>query len=135
LNASMTKTLASGKYYISIEGTGAGDPVTGGYSDYASIGSYSITGTIATTTLTNTQFNSLPDFTIFPNPSSSHILEMNGVLSGMSYEIRDVLGNLKLKKQIISVNEKIDASSLSSGIYIISVKNLIGTTSKKIILL
>jgi hypothetical protein len=46
LNATLSANLAAGKYYITVDGTGAGDPKTGGYSDYASIGSYSITGTI-----------------------------------------------------------------------------------------
>jgi Secretion system C-terminal sorting domain len=46
LNATLSANLAAGKYYISVDGTGAGDAKTGGYSDYASIGAYSITGTI-----------------------------------------------------------------------------------------
>jgi Secretion system C-terminal sorting domain/Metallo-peptidase family M12B Reprolysin-like len=46
LNATLTANLAAGKYFISVDGTGAGDPASGGYSAYASIGSYSITGKI-----------------------------------------------------------------------------------------
>lgn len=46
LNASMNVNLGAGKYYISIDGTGWGDPAYGGYSAYGSLGSYSITGTI-----------------------------------------------------------------------------------------
>jgi chitodextrinase len=46
LNASLVVNLAAGKYFLAVDGTGAGDPATGGYSAYASIGSYSITGTI-----------------------------------------------------------------------------------------
>ncbi|VXB98804.1 conserved exported hypothetical protein [Flavobacterium sp. 9AF] len=46
LNASMNVNLAAGKYYIGVDGTGAGDAGYGGYSAYGSIGSYSITGTI-----------------------------------------------------------------------------------------
>ncbi|MDO5579863.1 MAG: zinc-dependent metalloprotease family protein [Planctomycetia bacterium] len=33
----------SGSYYISVEGIGWGDPLTGGYSDYGSLGAYTIT--------------------------------------------------------------------------------------------
>jgi hypothetical protein len=47
LNASISTTLASGTYYVSVTGTGAGDPVTNGYSNYASLGTYTITGTVA----------------------------------------------------------------------------------------
>jgi hypothetical protein len=46
LNSTVTANLAAGKYYISIDGTGAGNPVTDGYSDYASLGSYFISGNI-----------------------------------------------------------------------------------------
>ena len=46
LNATMNVNLAAGKYYIGVDGNGAGDPGYGGYSAYGSIGSYSITGTI-----------------------------------------------------------------------------------------
>ncbi len=46
LNASLRANLPAGKYYLSVDGTGAGNPAYGGYSAYASLGSYSITGTI-----------------------------------------------------------------------------------------
>lgn len=48
LNAAMNVNLPAGRYFISVSGTGAGDPLSGGYSAYGSIGSYSITGTIST---------------------------------------------------------------------------------------
>ena len=46
LYASFYFDLNPGQYYLSIEGTGQGDLDTG-YSDYGSLGQYSITGTIA----------------------------------------------------------------------------------------
>ncbi|NEO72756.1 hypothetical protein [Moorena sp. SIO3H5] len=46
LYASFYVDLDPGQYYLSIEGTGQGDLDTG-YSDYGSLGQYSITGTIA----------------------------------------------------------------------------------------
>ena len=48
LNASITMTLAAGQYFLKIDGVGAGTPTAAtptGYTDYASIGAYSITGT------------------------------------------------------------------------------------------
>ncbi len=42
LNAEFAVTLPAGDYYLSIEGTGFGDPATNGYSDYASLGYYSV---------------------------------------------------------------------------------------------
>jgi PKD repeat protein len=45
LPASYTGALAAGVYYITVDGVGAGDLVTG-YSDYGSLGAYSISGTL-----------------------------------------------------------------------------------------
>ncbi|SFE06619.1 Por secretion system C-terminal sorting domain-containing protein [Chitinophaga sp. CF118] len=47
LPASLSATLAAGTYYVAITGTGYGSPATDGYSNYGSLGSYAITGTIA----------------------------------------------------------------------------------------
>ena len=46
LNASMNVNLAAGKYYVGIDGNGAGNTSNGGYSAYGSIGSYWVTGHI-----------------------------------------------------------------------------------------
>lgn len=48
LPATLSATLAAGTYYLSITGTGYLDPATTGYSNYASLGSYQITGTVPT---------------------------------------------------------------------------------------
>ncbi|NDH07033.1 hypothetical protein EBX93_14130, partial [bacterium] len=46
LNASFNTTLSAGTYYISIDGVGEGNVLGTGYSDYGSLGFYSITGTV-----------------------------------------------------------------------------------------
>jgi hypothetical protein len=46
LNVTLTNTLKAGLYYVSVDGTGNGDPLVSGYTDYGSLGSYSISGTI-----------------------------------------------------------------------------------------
>ncbi|MGO4771831.1 RICIN domain-containing protein [Flavobacterium sp. W22_SRS_FK3] len=46
LNAAMNVNLPAGKYFIGVDGSGAGNAGYGGYSAYGSIGSYSLTGTI-----------------------------------------------------------------------------------------
>ena len=46
INASFSTTLTAGTYYISIDGVGMGNPLTTGYTDYASLGFYSIAGTV-----------------------------------------------------------------------------------------
>jgi len=47
LPAAINVSLAAGNYYVSVTGVGAGNPATDGYSNYGSIGAYSISGTIA----------------------------------------------------------------------------------------
>lgn len=47
LSASINETaLPAGEYFISIEGIGKGDPLGTGYTDYASLGQYSISGSV-----------------------------------------------------------------------------------------
>ncbi|MBX9851202.1 MAG: carbohydrate-binding protein [Cytophagaceae bacterium] len=46
VNASLSINVSQGIYYLSVDGTGTGNPATDGYSDYASLGSYTITGSI-----------------------------------------------------------------------------------------
>ena len=43
----LVATLAAGIYYFAVDGIGSGDPLTNGYSDYASLGQYLVTGTLA----------------------------------------------------------------------------------------
>lgn len=44
LNASISQNLSPGNYFLKVQGTGEGDPLTTGYSNYGSIGAYVITG-------------------------------------------------------------------------------------------
>lgn len=44
LNATFDVNLSAGDYFLSIDGTGKGNPATNGYSDYASLGYFSILG-------------------------------------------------------------------------------------------
>jgi Bacterial Ig-like domain/Bacterial pre-peptidase C-terminal domain len=49
LSASISFSIpADGIYYVRVDGVGAGNPLTTGYSDYSSLGPYSITGVVAT---------------------------------------------------------------------------------------
>src|SRR5690606_11988009 len=41
---------SAGTYYVSVTGTGAGNPATDGYSNYASLGAYTIGGSIGGST-------------------------------------------------------------------------------------
>jgi hypothetical protein len=47
LTARLATTLAAGRYYVTVDGIGKGNPLTTGYTDYGSLGEYSIAGTIS----------------------------------------------------------------------------------------
>ncbi len=46
--ASINQTVSSGTYYLKIDGVGLGDPLVTGYTDYSSLGQYTITGSFST---------------------------------------------------------------------------------------
>lgn len=46
LSASINLSVSSGQYYLHISGTGNGDPLGTGYTDYGSLGQYQISGTV-----------------------------------------------------------------------------------------
>lgn len=46
LSATISTSLTAGNYFVSVTGTGAGAVANTGYSNYGSLGTYSITGTI-----------------------------------------------------------------------------------------
>ncbi|UOQ53100.1 carbohydrate-binding protein [Hymenobacter cellulosivorans] len=45
LSTTLSANLTAGTYYLQIDGTSYGNPVTEGYSDYGSLGTFSISGT------------------------------------------------------------------------------------------
>ncbi len=48
LSVAVHADVSAGTYYLGIDGVGRGDPASDGYSDYGSLGQYSITGLIPT---------------------------------------------------------------------------------------
>jgi hypothetical protein len=73
--ATVTATLAAGTYYLSVDGTGSGADATTGYSDYASVGEYILSGAVPvgknalpvvqiTAPLTDALFNAPAGFSI-----------------------------------------------------------------------
>ncbi|MEO7413777.1 MAG: PKD domain-containing protein [Opitutaceae bacterium] len=48
-NVALSANVNAGTYYLKINGSGSGDPFTNGYSNYASVGNYVLTGSVAPT--------------------------------------------------------------------------------------
>jgi hypothetical protein len=45
-NPNISRSLSAGVYYLRIDGVGSGNPLSDGYTEYASLGRYTLTGTI-----------------------------------------------------------------------------------------
>lgn len=50
LGATLTATVPQGTYYVAIDGIGSGSPTSTGFSDYGSLGQYTLTGTAVAVT-------------------------------------------------------------------------------------
>jgi hypothetical protein len=136
LNAAFTKSLPAGKYFVSVDGTGAGDPKSGGYSAYASVGSYSITGKIDKAVLSTNNFDAaLLGFNVFPMPFGDELkFTLNPDVVITDLKLYDNIGkviNIPLEKSGNNLN-KLDTSVLSQGIYYLKIATNYGYKTVKI---
>lgn len=46
INATLSRSVTAGVYYLKVQGTGRGNPLTDGYTSYGSIGAYTLGGSI-----------------------------------------------------------------------------------------
>jgi hypothetical protein len=75
------------------------------------------------------------DFTIFPNPSTSKIiLNFQGFTDKSVLEIHDLSGKGYLSRQIQQQETEISAEFLPKGVYVVTIKNLKSTLTKKLII-
>jgi hypothetical protein len=73
----------------------------------------------------------LPNINIYPNPSKDWI-KIDGLTESSNIQIFDITGKLILQQEY-QVDDKIDISSLTTGMYILNIRNSEGVSSKKII--
>ena len=121
----LTKTLASGDYYFTIDGAGTGNPTTG-WSDYNSMGPYYITGTIANASVAgaaialNNGYIALDEMKInvFPNPiNNDGLLRFSELVDDV--KVYDATGRIiasAFKSKHIELGDQ-----LAQGIYIIEI--------------
>lgn len=116
LDASFNKTLSAGKYFIKVDGVGEGDPKVSGYSDYGSLGQYTISGTIKPSQV----------ITAINNIESAKVLNVNkefvtieGLVGGQ-YKLYNTQGSL-LETGEKQANKIQWRQSLSKGVYFLSI--------------
>jgi len=126
MNASFSMGLMAGTYYLRIDGTGTGNPVNDGYSDYGSIGTYTITGgiygAIASLFVANVTYPE--DGAELLNPDTIRIKAAVGSpVTAMYVEYWE--GNVRLGTSYNQQeNHYLDVSNLSEGTHTIYVKAL-----------
>ncbi|THU38190.1 T9SS type A sorting domain-containing protein [Niastella caeni] len=144
LNAGISTTLAAGSYYVSVTGTGEGDPATTGYSNYASLGSYNISGTVpihivldhdpkgGVTPLAKPK--DIISLVVSPNPAANQVtLQFGKHNSHFDVKIRDVNGVVVYTASHVQSGQQINIANLSSGLYFITINTGKQTITKKLI--
>ncbi len=76
LDASFSVLLAGGTYYLAVEGTGKA-PLTTGYSDYGSLGYYSIAGTLP--------LGGLPPYVVDVSPAAATVVNTRNVFIDVAF--------------------------------------------------
>jgi hypothetical protein len=134
LSASLTATLTKGTYYLHIDGTGVADPLTTGYTDYASIGEYTISGALESTSGINTTTNAPPSFQTYPNPTEGLVtIKIAATTDNIDIKILNSLGQVIINKTNVGSLTTVDLTDYSKGIYFILVTNRSGVASSKLI--
>ncbi|MBM4074761.1 MAG: hypothetical protein FJ267_03870, partial [Planctomycetes bacterium] len=130
-NASISRSVTAGTYYVRIDGVGLGSPTGSGYSDYGSLGQYRITGTFSTSS-TPTQPNTIASYN-----SRKKTLTLTGDVGRNVLTLKLVSGSLVLEGNGSLINNQSTVSFPHTGKLILNVDlksgddalSIIGVTS------
>jgi hypothetical protein len=118
----MITDLPAGGYYITVDGSGDGNPLTTGYSDYGSLGTYSISGSIVPLCATvNVPLIGGPKY-LCTNPPTLPYTIAGGSTRAATYtwSLSSGMGNFSPSNTGTTVNVDFD-NFISPGNYTISV--------------
>ncbi len=123
LNENITK---SGTYYLEIDGVGFGDPLTNGYTDYASLGQFFISGTVPADTTAGVNDNELTGVRVSPNPANN-VLNINLSISANEHKVTiyNYLGAV-IQREVMhtgATHLALNTSNIASGMYFVKVSN------------
>jgi hypothetical protein len=146
LNAGISTTLTPGKYYVSVTGTGFGNAATTGYSNYASLGTYNISGRIPPDPGVVLSFDpkghvtrlpkpkEITSLVVSPNPAVNLItLQYGKRNSHFDVKITDVNGVVVYIASRIETGQQMNITNLPAGLYFITINTGKETITKKLI--
>jgi hypothetical protein len=132
LSATITKTLAAGTFYLHIDGTASGTAANG-YTDYSSVGEYTIEGKVVAnvTGITESGKNIAA---IYPNPATDQInININNAGVMNTINVVNMLGQSLYAVQTDEATLNINVSDYKKGIYFIRVSNASGNSTAKFV--
>jgi len=116
-NIAIDTTLNAGNYYLSVEGTGTGNPLVTGYTKYASLGSYYITGYVPTLTpIAPSIINSIDSG--YLGTSFNYTIP---IINNENYPATYTATNLPAGLSLNSVTGQISGTPTTAGIYVVNV--------------
>ncbi len=123
LNENITK---SGTYYLEIDGVGFGDPLTTGYTDYASLGQFFVSGTVPSNTTAGVNDKELTGVKVSPNPANN-VLNINLSISANEHKVTiyNYLGAV-IQREVMhtgATHLALNISNIASGMYFVRVSN------------
>ena len=123
LDASISKVLEAGTYYLEVDGIGYLDPKTTGYSDYASCGYYEISGSYPPLTTNIQEQQAESDFVLYPNPANDkiYVAFSDPAVQAHDVKISNSLGQIIYMAIQPQLQNGIDISHFAPGIYIVQV--------------
>ncbi len=134
MGASISTTLPAGTYYLKVDGTGDGTDSTG-YTDYGSIGAYTIKGSVVAlaTGIAKSETNK-NNITLYPNPANEQInIKLGNAGITNTINIVNMLGQSLYTRQSDEQSLNVNLSAYNKGIYFITISNVNGTSTSKFI--
>ena len=123
VDANISKEVVAGTYYLEIDGVGYKDPKTDGYSDYASIGYYEISGSYKPLITGINDQVAANNVRIYPNPANETLYLSFADASAKAESVRIVntLGQVVSLIANPDVQTGINISGLTKGVYMIQI--------------